>query len=181
MKLLLENWKRYLKESIQTQVYHGSPYKFDFMSYNFDEGVGVIYNFLNKELARKFATTSSSDFGGINNEYGWVYSVNIEPSNIVDLTRADNLDQKGKLIKTYLLEKGIIDSEESFSRVIDCREYLCIFDILDYNTELRDWCISQDIYGLKMYDGLDEIGIKRIEVIVLLSIDPVIDYAVEKA
>ena len=181
MKVILENWKRYLKESIQTQVYHGSPYKFDFMSYNFDRGVRVIYNFLNKELARQFAIVSSSDYEGVRGEYGWVYSVNIDPSNIVDLTRADNLDQKGELIKKYLLENDLIDSEKSFSRIIDCDGSECMFDNLDYNTELRDWCVSNDIYGLKIYDGLDEIGIKKIEVIVLFSIDPVIDYAVEKA
>ena len=180
MKLILENWKRYLKEGVQTQIYHGSPYKFDFMSYNFNKGVRVIYNFFNKELARKFAIVSSSDYQGEEGEYGWVYFINIDPSNIVDLTKPDNLDQKGEMIKNYLFQNKIIDSEKSFSSIIAC-DNLCMFDILDYNTDLRDWCISQNIYGVKIYDGLDEIGIQKVEVIVLFCIDPVIDYTVEKA
>ena len=67
------------------------------------------------------------------------------------------------LIKKYLLENDLINSEESFSRIIDCDGSECMFDILDYNTELRDWFVSQNIYGVKIYDGLDEIGIKKIE------------------
>ena len=196
MKLLLENWRRYLEEgaTFPTTVFHGSPDDFDFINdFRFgdeSDGVGALYTFFAPEPAKEFALLHSEHNFKLNGRDGWVYEINLKPgASIIDLTDFSGYEEKHELIKQRIMTRAAPRAAgrmfqlpasrasaadgAAWEDLVGCKGSLCMFDLLDYNIEFMQFLQDIGVDGLIFIDGLDEIGIDQIKVLAMLNTKPI--------
>ena len=186
MKLILENWRQYLEEgaTFPTTVFHGSPADFDFIKdFRFggeQSGVGALYTFFTPEPAKEFALLHADHNFELNGREGWVYEINLKPdASIIDLTDFSGYGEKHELIKQRIMASAAAADGSAWEDLVGCKGAPCIFDLLDYNIEFVQFLSDIGVDGLIFIDGLDEIGIDQIKVLVMLNTKPI--KAVRKA
>jgi len=166
MKLLFENWRKYLKEET---LYHGSTKKYNFKDdFDFERGVGVIY-FFPKEGYRHAIEYAKYDAppGG-----GYLYTIETEAgAKILDLTDFENYGDLENKVKAYILAaEGDLTKEEYKDFILMNNPFFGMFDFLDYNPDFVNFLTKElQVDGLKFVDGFSEIGEVKTKVVVLFS------------
>ena len=180
MKLILENWRQYLEEGaiFPTTVFHGSPDDFDFINdfrFGYEHnGVGALYTFFAPEPAKEFALLHSEHNFKLNGREGWVYEINLKPgASIIDLTDFSGYEEKHELIKQRIMAGEGAGDGVAWEDLVGCKGSPCMFDLLDYNIEFVQFLQDIGVDGLIFIDGLDEIGIDQIKVLVMFNTKPI--------
>ena len=176
MKLLIENWRKYLTEEV---FYHGSGSDFDFEDYGNmkKSNVGVIYTFLasDKDKAELWARMDSRGLSG-----GYIYELTTKPdAAIIDLADFSNYGEKAQKIKDYILKSSEMPEDMWEGFILGTTDFL-MFDFMDYNDDFVLFLSQLGVDVMKFIDGLEEINIDRIKVAAIVNPEAIESYGAEE-